>query len=114
MSAECSVHGVDLHGDTFSGLICPVCKSEEAIARLEAERDYLLHMPEGLSARNMILCAITGKRPDEGDWKDSYTPRDRGDLGRCERAYELAPDHLKSRMRSIIDGWAAALEAGSL
>lgn len=33
MGAECDEHGVDLHGDTFSGLVCPVCE-----ARAEADR----------------------------------------------------------------------------
>src|SRR5688572_11923656 len=35
MSAECNKHGVDLHGDTFSGLTCPVCEAE-------IERDSLI------------------------------------------------------------------------
>lgn len=35
MSAECERHGVDLHGDTFSGLVCPVCEAEQ-------ERDALV------------------------------------------------------------------------
>lgn len=37
MSAECDKHGVDLHGDTFSGLVCPVCEAEQRAETAEAE-----------------------------------------------------------------------------
>lgn len=41
MSAECHKHGVDLHGDTFTGLVCPVCE-------LEAQRDEALAQRDSL------------------------------------------------------------------
>lgn len=34
MGAECDEHGVDLHGDTFSGLTCPVCDARDEADRL--------------------------------------------------------------------------------
>lgn len=43
MSAECGKHGVDLHGDTFNGLACPVCE-------VEADRDRLLRDLENANA----------------------------------------------------------------
>lgn len=43
MSAGCGKHGVDLHGDTFNGLACPVCE-------VEADRDRLLRDLENANA----------------------------------------------------------------
>lgn len=72
--------------------------------RLREERDFLLMFLaggsggagfrrelDGLSAQGLVRFAIEGIGPD-------YEPADVGDLGRCERAYAAAPDHLKVRM----------------
>lgn len=91
---------------------------------LRAERDFLLsrlsyydhrydgHRFEasfvGLSSNAMVHAAITGEAtPREID----YPPRDRGDMGRCERTFQRAPEHLKPAMAPYLDDFNLRLIA---
>lgn len=81
--------------------------SSERLRRTEAEREYLLlwlggitPALRGLSADALTLVAFRGGRPH------SY-PRDKGDLGRCERAFNAMPAHLQDRARPLLEAWRA-------
>lgn len=51
----------------------------------------------GVSSDAMIRAALGGELVE---WHER--PRDGADLGRCELAYDLAPKHLKKRMRPML------------
>jgi hypothetical protein len=77
------------------------------IKELEGERDYLLRWLGGFHAELGGLSADALSRvafavvTDPGD---DY-PRDRGDLGRCEHAYEAMPPHLQKRVLPLLEEW---------
>jgi len=75
------------------------------VAELKAERDFLLFAlmpssPFGMSSSNMLLSAITGCEVDA-----FFRPRDEFDWTRAERTYEAAPEHLKPKLKVIMDDW---------
>lgn len=88
--------------------------SETAIRVLgacEAERDFLIarflnpaEHDYGISSDAMIREALGGDPVRPGEY-----PRDRGDLGRCERAYERAPEHLQRRMLRRLSSFREAV-----
>lgn len=88
----------------------------QSTEEVRAERDFLYRRMTdrsgaeyvGLSSTAMVRAAMEGRSEAE-EW-----PRDRGDLGRCERTYEAAPAHLAERMRPVLErfrGQVAELEA---
>ena len=84
---------------------------DKALSRqkeLEEESNFLLRWLGGfnaelggLSADAMTVAAFYGTEP-------THAPSDRGDLGRCELAYEAAPPHLQKRMLPILERHRAA------
>ena len=60
----------------------------------------------GLSS-NALICWAMGRC----EWPDVFYPLDRGDYGRCARAVEAAPEHLRERMREGLARFDAELVA---
>lgn len=109
--------------------MAPQIESKEEIARaeacerehvkrreLEAERDYLLcwlggfEAPlTGLSADTLTLVAF-GFDPEFDPHLGFTFPLDKGDLGRCERAYAAMPPHLQENALPLLETWQDALE----
>jgi hypothetical protein len=85
---------------------------EAVVRRRTAERDFLLdrsgpyHLDVGLSSAALVKFALTGVPP-------AHRPMDASDLGRCERTYAAAPEHLKARMHPKLEFWRASLAGGS-
>jgi hypothetical protein len=77
----------------------------QSIEELVAERKYLLRWFNGfnaeltgLSADALTIYAYYGGEPH------NY-PRDKGDLGRCERAYAAMPPHLQKLALPLLEKW---------
>lgn len=85
-------------------------------AQIRAERDYLAARflsPDGWGCRdtglssNALICWAMGLC----EWEDVRYPADRADYGRCVRATEAAPEHLRERMREGLTRFDANLVA---
>lgn len=88
----------------------------DAIRRLEAERAYLLRWfggcgreLRGLSADTLTRVAF-GLDPESEDRRRFDIPWDRGDLGRCERAFDAMPEHLQEVCAALLEAWQDALK----
>ena len=82
--------------------------------QLEQERDYLLRWFGGFDAELTGLSADTLTRIAFGETSIARTiwePSDRGDLGRCERAYEKMPRHLQKICRPTLNRWQKEIAA---
>lgn len=80
---------------------------EGRLAELKAERDFLLNwtaprLGPGLSSSALTHVAIVGGEPD-------FEPADKYDLEGCEETFNAMPDHLKERVRHLIERYRAAL-----
>lgn len=80
-------------------------ESAQSIEELVAERTYLLRWfngfdaeLRGLSADALTLYVYYGGEPH-------HYPRDKGDLGRCERAYAAMPPHLQKLALPLLEKW---------
>jgi hypothetical protein len=90
-------------------------RQSESADELRAERDFFLRRAiygdwtwVGLSSNAMLAQAVTGAdRPTE-------YPRDSADLARCEKTYELAPEHLKPRMLRTLGLFRRMVKEGGL
>jgi hypothetical protein len=46
VSAECESHGVDLNGDSISGLVCPACERDRAHSKMLGDLERLVDLVE--------------------------------------------------------------------
>lgn len=84
---------------------CPTCHNHVGLAALEAKRVQAKQV--GISSSALVRFAYGfGPRPGF----DSF-PFDRGDLGRCEFAYEHAPVEIQERMLPLLREFRAFVEA---
>ena len=81
-------------------------KQEQTKDELVAERNYLLRWLGGFNAEltGLSADALTLYAYYETDPGPNY-PRDKGDLGRCERAFAKAPPHLQKLMLPLLEKW---------
>ncbi len=98
-------------------------QSELDFLTARAVAEHLLQHPRcyGLSSNALALYALgVARRPQVpgtpthegghswfGDQCGSDYPFDEGDLAACERTFEMAPDHLRGRMRPVLDEFTA-------
>lgn len=86
----------------------------ENLAAVTAERDFMAtrlrmqyprHEPRvtGMSSDSLVRFALSG------DETDLYAPADPSDLMACARTFQMAPAHLKDRMRRTLDQWTASI-----
>ncbi len=77
---------------------------ETPTEQLQAERDYLLKWLRG-ELVGASACCMVGYAFGDGEPGDFWWPSDRGDLGRCQRAFDQAPAHLKERMEPLLKSY---------
>ena len=59
----------------------------------------------GRSSEALVRFALGGNEPTEWEY-----PMDLDDIGRCNRAYASAPEHLKARMEPILMHYRSAVD----
>lgn len=70
------------------------------LARQDAKIDRASPRVTGLSSDRLTHFALGwAEEPDEGSW---LYPSDNGDLGACERTYDMAPADLQRRMLPLL------------
>lgn len=122
MSAECEKHGVDLHGNTTTGLICPLCERDHHIDDLIHKVDRMRRDgPEQVAKLVSQATEIRDLR-DELEYRASRAKL-LEDAGRglayfAERTlkwFQEQPDidspETERLARLWLDGWRRALEA---
>lgn len=74
--------------------------------RMTAHREYREPRCWGISSDALALWAVKGgEEPAERDY-----PSDTSDLMACILTYRMAPDHLRDRMKPVLDKYAAHVE----
>jgi hypothetical protein len=78
---------------------------DQTVEELVAERKYLLRWFGGSNAELTGLSADALTRFVYYGGEPHRYPLDKGDLGRCERAFEAMPAHLQKLALPLLEKW---------